>query len=227
MLDPNRDQDEIDLLIRSSILDEYISNLSDNQIKYHLRAAISRGKDMITKLEKVSPPDCDGLFDAYQEAAAAVSHFYQLFPYVIHDEDTKKKIAKLRRVEVQYKNGALKLALHPLLPVPSKGGYNNYRDVFDTLSEYLRENGIRFDLSDQYVLIYERVVKGDVHLKYGISDNDNIETRRVTNAIVDAVGIQDSADKLMFLYRTVTGDDYRMNVYFAPQDIVYTIPLGF
>lgn len=227
MLDPNRDQDEIDLLIRSSILDEYISNLSDNQIKYHLRAAISRGKDMITKLEKVSPPDCDGLFDAYQEAAAAVSHFYQLFPYVIHDEDTKKKIADLRQVDVQHKNGALKLVLHPLLPVPSKGGYNNYRDVFDTLSGYLRENDIRFDLSEQYVLIYERVVKGDVHLKYGISDNDNIETRRVTNAIVDAVGIQDSADKLMFLYRTVTGDDYRMNVYFAPQDIVYTIPLGF
>ena len=227
MFQQNNNPDEIDIFIKSLLVEDYDDKLSDKQIQYHINAAVNRGKEMIKKLEKVNLQDCDGLFEAYEESAAAMSHFYQLFPYVIHDDDTKKKIANLRQVDVQYKNGALKLVLHPLLPVPSKGGYNNYRDVFDTLSGYLRENDICFDLSEQYVLIYERVVKGDVHLKYGISDNDNIETRRVTNAIVDAVGIQDSADKLMFLYRTVTGDDYRMNVYFAPQDIVYTLPFGF
>lgn len=207
----------------SGTLQASFSYMTESEIRSHLNAAINRGKDMISRLEKVVPPDYTGLFEAYEEAAAAVSHFYQLFPFVVHDEDTKRAIADLRKVDIDYSSGVLKLSLHPLLPVPSKGGYNNYHDVFESLSAYLKENDLSFDLEERYVIIYERIVKGDVYLRYGVSDNDNIETRRITNAIVDAVGVQDSADKLMFLYRTEPGDDYRMNVYFAPQDIVYTI----
>lgn len=207
----------------SDTLQARFSYMTESEIRSHLDAAINRGKDMVSKLEKVDPPECKGLFEAYEEAAAALSHFYMLFPYVVHDDDTKKAIADLRKVDVEYSSGVLKLTLHPLLPVPSKGGYNNYRDVFESLSAFLKENEITFDLKERYVIIYERIVRGDVQLRYGVSDNDNIETRRITNAIVDSIGVQDSADRLMFLYRTEPGEDFHMNVYFAPQDIVYTI----
>lgn len=125
------------------------------------------------------------------------------------------KEAQLKDIQVSGKTGniLLKLTLLPLTPYPIKGAYNVYFSVKEALLSYSKTQPFQFDPSCRYSLVYQRIVKGKVRLTAGCCDNDNFEMQRVTNAITEAIGIADSADKFSFYYTTIEGREAKTLVY--------------
>lgn len=107
----------------------------------------------------------------------------------------------------------LKLELVPLVAHPFKGAYNAYYSVKKAVQAYAKKQPNHLDPRARYTLVYQRVVAGKVQLSAGCCDNDNFEMQRVTNAITEAIGIADSADKFSFYYTTVTGEEARTFAY--------------
>lgn len=125
------------------------------------------------------------------------------------------KEVQLKDIQVSGKSGniLLKLTLLPLTPYPIKGAYNVYFGVKEALLSYSKKQPFQFDPSCRYTLVYQRIVKGKVRLSAGCCDNDNFEMQRVTNAITEAIGIADSADKFSFYYTTMGGREAKTLVY--------------
>ncbi len=109
-------------------------------------------------------------------------------------------------------NGYFQIEMYPLVSMPSKGGYNCYFEVKEAVKTYIKSNPFVPQKGKRYTLIYKRIVTGNLSLAKGRCDNDNFETKRVTNAITDALGIADSVDIMSFFYTTELGDKDKMVV---------------
>lgn len=121
----------------------------------------------------------------------------------------------LKSVDVQMPGAPilLQLTLFPLVPYPIKGAYNVYYDVKEALFQYAEIQPFCFDTHSRFTLAYQRVIRGPVRLATGCCDNDNFEMKRVTNAITEAIGIADSADKFSFYYTTISGQEPKTRVF--------------
>lgn len=113
----------------------------------------------------------------------------------------------------------LKITLFPLCAYPIKGAYNVYFEVKEAISK-AKENGLipSVSLNKRYVLIYNRVVPGELGLAQGRCDNDHFEMGRVTNAITEEMGIADSVDKLSFFFTTTSGNEAKTEIYLVEED---------
>ena len=125
------------------------------------------------------------------------------------------KDGTIKNIEVQMPDMPilLQLTLFPLVPYPIKGAYNVYYDVKEALFRFTEKQPFRFDATERFTLVYQRLAKGTVRLSTGCCDNDNFEMKRVTNAITEAIGIADSADKFSFYYTTITGSEAKTRVF--------------
>lgn len=110
----------------------------------------------------------------------------------------------------------LLITLFPLLHMQIKGGYNVYFEVKFALENYLQEHPLSLP-DGRYVLVYRRIVRGNVALSAGHCDNDNFEMKRVTNAITEAIHVADSVDKFSFYYTTAAGNEAKTEVYLVSE----------
>lgn len=152
---------------------------------------------------------------ALSETNTASLHLRNLLAYMPVNEQNYVRKSLIKDIVITEHPGCIfKMAMYPLQAAPSKRIYNVYDDVQQALRAFVREHPILMSTKERYTIVYEKVVRGDVVLKRGVSDNDNFEVRRVTNAICDTLLIQDSADKMSFFFTTVQGDAWGMNVYY-------------
>lgn len=61
-----------------------------------------------------------------------------------------------------------------------------------------------FDKKNKFVFVYKRFIPKDKKV-FNVCDNDNWEMRRVTNAVISAMGYSDNSEVVDFFYTTVQG----------------------
>lgn len=156
-------------------------------------------------------PRSEMLLSVLEEIERARYAARQIVPFMdIHQQDTATQHVKsMRGIEISVPPGTiLKIAMVPLVAYPIKGGYNIYFDVKEALGEYFDMHPLpEIDITTRYVLVYRRIVPGNLVLATGRCDNDNFEMKRVTNAIAESIGVADSVDKFSFYYTTVNGKE--------------------
>lgn len=104
-------------------------------------------------------------------------------------------------VRVQKKDSAiLRLALPPLVASRMAGSYDLYGWVKQAVTEFLAQNPITVRPDEHLLMIYKRY---ELNPNMSLLDNDNFETKRVTNAVCEALAHDDNCFVLSFLYMTV------------------------
>lgn len=97
----------------------------------------------------------------------------------------------------------LRISLPPLIGRRFRGSYNLYWAVKIALEEYCASHTIDTPLSEKLLLIYKRYAR-NLDVCY-TCDNDNWETKRVTNALSEALNYSDNAEHFSMMYTAVKG----------------------
>ncbi len=115
----------------------------------------------------------------------------------VHD----KLMAMRRTVIGRPGNTLLRVSLPPLMWAKMRGAYNVYFELKELLSAYFQEHGIPETTDQKLFLLYKKYAP-NLSSDY-TCDNDNWESQRVTNAIIEAIGRSDEAANLSLVYTAV------------------------
>lgn len=118
-----------------------------------------------------------------------------------------KEVVKRSMIAVDIPPGTLlRVSLPPLLGRETRGAYNIYWKLKLALAEYETEHPeqpFSTPAGRKLVLIYKRYATS---LSNGhLCDNDNIEVKKTTNAIAEALHYSDNPEHFTMIYTTVEG----------------------
>lgn len=125
--------------------------------------------------------------------------------------DRAADVAELQEIKViPVENGIIRLVLPPLASKKYVGSYNIYKSVKLALQAYQEKHGRIDVIGKKLIIIYKRFTP-----YFGLEndiDNDNWESKRVTNAITEAIEYSDNTAHLSMFYTTSRSNESRVEV---------------
>lgn len=127
-------------------------------------------------------------------------------------------VSQIPVIVAQPPGTVLRVSLPPLMGRRFRGSYNLYWAVKIALEEYCANHTIDTPSSEKLLLIYKRYAR-NLDVCY-TCDNDNWETKRVTNALSEALNYSDNAEHFSMMYTAVKGTvDYMEATIVRMQDV--------
>lgn len=115
-------------------------------------------------------------------------------------------------------NGVVEIISPPVIDTTYKPAFYLSHMVRDELKRLETEEG-PFTAKQKFWIMYLRYGSA-CHRK--ICDNDNLETRQITNAITEAFAVHDRADVVSVLYQFIQNEEPFTRILIVPDNVFYS-----